>query len=306
MFPDLLSRYRAVIIAALMLVLPVGTIALERRGYGRGLLDQTAMMGIGALLDTGAFAFGFVEGFWEDYVALRDMKEENEALRDENARLREERARLLGVLHENARLRELLGFQKERDDLSLRPARVIARDVTPYFRVLRLKLDLRDFDQPVQEGMAVVSDQGVVGRISKVFDGYADVTLVADPTSRIDVVAQRNRARGIVIGLGHKRDYESKLAYLLRKDEIRAGDVLVTSGKGGTFPQELIVGTVASITRRDFGLEQQAIIEPEVDVGRLEEVFIVTAQDKPDAAPAGSAPLLFPPVPGSPPPADAP
>ena len=117
-----------------------------------------------------------------------------------------------------------------------------------------------------------------MGQVVEVYDGFADVMLVADPRSRVDVMTQRNRTRGMVHGLGHSKDYDAQIAYLRRKDEIGEGDTLVTSGKGGIYPAELVVGAVSDVGKKAYGLEQQAIVAPSVDFGRLEEVFIITGE----------------------------
>lgn len=276
---ELLNRYRHWFVVVAMLILPVVSLALSRGKPGRGPIDRALISGVALLQERGLYGLGFLEDVWQDYIALRDLKEENEKLRRQVARYEEERARLLGVLQENARLRELLSFREERTDLKLRPARVIGRDVTPWFRVLRVKLDTHKLDFEVKPQMAVVSYEGVVGQVIEVYDaGYADVMLVSDPRSKVDVITQRTRTRGMVHGLGHKRDYTASLAYLRRKDEIAGEDLVVTSGKGGVFPQELVVGRVTEVEARTYGLEQKAVVEPSVDVSRLEEVFIITGE----------------------------
>lgn len=201
-----------------------------------------------------------------------------EALERENARLREENARLIGILQENMRLRELVGFKTRHPEFELVPARVVSRDISPFFRVLRVQIKPAS---PVQERMPVVVAGGVVGQVHEVFDDYAEVVLVSDPRSRIDVVSQRNRAQGVVQGLGHERDYQAKIAYLDEKDEVRGGDVMVTSGMGGVFPPELIIGTISQVTPDERGLFQRAILQPAVDLSRLQEVFVVTGRTRP-------------------------
>lgn len=275
---DFVARYRAWIIVVLTLAVPVVTVAVHRGQHGRGPVDRLLIDGMASLQSQGVFGLEFVEELWRDYVGLRDLRAENEQLRAQLARHEEERARLIGVLQENARLRELLEFKERRPDLKLRPARVIGRDVTPFFRVLRVKLDAHSLDFTVKERMAVVSADGVVGQVVEVYDGYADVMLVSDPRSRVDVMTQRNRTRGMVNGLGHSKDYAAQIAYLRRKDEIAQGDAVVTSGKGGVYPAELVVGAVTDVGRRAYGLEQKAVVEPSVDFGRLEEVFIITGE----------------------------
>jgi len=259
-----------------MLAMPVATIAASRGKPGRSPIDKFAISGLAWAQSGGFFGLTFFDDIWQDYVALRDLKEENQILREEVGRLREERARLLSVLQENARLRATLEFSTKRPDIRLRGAKIIASDVTPFFRVTRVSLDTKNLEFEVKPQMAVVSRDGVVGQVIEVYDGYADVMLVSDPRSRVDVITQRNRTRGMVNGKGHKGDYDAALAYLRAKDEVREGDVVVTSGKGQIFPQEVLVGTIVAADNKTFGLHQSATVKPSVDFGRLEEVYIVT------------------------------
>ena len=275
---DLLGRYRIWVVVAVMLSLPALSLALGRGRPGRGPVDRALIEGMAFLQAQTRFGLSSVEELWEDYANLRDLKQENERLRLQVARYEEERTRLLGVLQENARLRRMLDFKEARPDLKLRPARVIGLDSTPSFRVMRVQLDTRPLDFAVQPQMPVVSHEGLVGQVIEVYDNYADVMLVSDPRSRVDVVTQRTRTRGIVLGLGHKQDYLAELAYLRRKDEVAVEDQVVTSGKGGVFPQELLVGRVADVEAKGYGLQQEARVEPVVDFGRLEEVFIITGE----------------------------
>ena len=215
-----------------------------------------------------ASSFGVVASLFQS-----DEDREIDELEAEVARLREEKTRLIGVLQENERLRRMAGFKVRRPELELVPARVIARDITPYFRVLKLKIDAGDIE--LEPRMPVVVADGVVGQIHRVYGAFADVLVVSDPRHRIDALAQRTRAQAIVEGLGHEADYNARLAYLREKDEVRVGDVMVTSGMDQVFPPELVIGTVREVERNDRDLFQTAIIEPAVDMGRIEEVFVI-------------------------------
>lgn len=203
-----------------------------------------------------------------------DLETENEALRQEVARLREEKTRLIGVLQENDRLRRVLDLKAKHPEYKLVPAQVIARDASPYFRVMHIKIATNP-DQPIKPRMPVIVAEGLVGQVHRVFGKYAEIIIVSDPRHRVDAIAQRTRAQAIVEGLGHERDYLARLAYLRDIDEVRQGDILVTSGMGEFFPRELIIGTVNSVAHAERGLFQEATITPAVDFSRLEEVFVL-------------------------------
>jgi rod shape-determining protein MreC len=239
------------------------------------MVGQSALGGVLAFVQNhNDYVIGNASGFWDNYIDLIHTKQENERLRLENARLREENIGLQGILQQNARLSKLVGFKQERPIYDLEPARVISADISPYFRVLRIRLEAQS--EAIRPEMPVVSSEGLVGRIEQVNGRYCDVMLTIDPRSKVDILTNLNRSRGILTGLGDEKTYEAKLSYLLRRDEVEEGEIVVTSGRAGTFPKELPVGRITSIDAQDFGLYQRVTVTPLVDFSRLEEVYIIT------------------------------
>jgi len=270
---SLWQRHRRRFAGLLVVLIPLLMMS-SKAGAGVGSTGFAGQIGLGVmgslqtLIHTPiAAASGLLSGWFTGGAAV-----EAEELKAEISRLREEKSRLIGVLQENERLRKMLGFKVRRPELELIAGRVISRDTTPYFRVVTLHVTS---DVPLAPRMAVISAEGVVGQVNRVFADYVEVILVSDPRHRVDAITQRTRAQAVVEGLGHERDYHAKLAYLSEKDEVRVGDVVVTSGMGGVFPPELVLGTVATVERSERGLFQDATISPSVDASRLDEVFIV-------------------------------
>lgn len=274
------QAHRRKIAVFLLVALPIallGSSAGAEVGTERNLVARTLSAGLtfaqsgtsGVLGDFGGWIGNLFEG---------DAADENEELRAEVARLREEKTRLIGVLQENERLRKLVGFKDRNPDFPLAPARVIARDITPYFRVLKVEIEAPEGVE-LKPRMPVVTADGVVGQVHTVYGDYADVIIASDPRSRIDAIAQRTRARGLVEGLGHESDYLARVGYLRSKDEVRVGDVFVTSGMGSIFPAEIVIGKVVEVEQGEDGLFQEARVEPAVDFSRLEEVFVLLDGD---------------------------
>lgn len=220
----------------------------------------------------------------EEYVYLVDVKAENERLASENARLREEIRKLREEAQENRRLRAQLGLRDTVRGESL-SAQVIGKEVSPFFRVVRIRLDRGEHDQ-VRAGMPVVSTQGLVGQVRRSWDQYSDVLLTVDRTSAIDVIVTEPQAdrdaparvtsRGILRGTGDSDRYLCRIQYLQRADEVEVGDEVYTSGLGARFPASILVGTVSRVLRQDFGLYQTVEVTPSVSFGSVEEVLVLT------------------------------
>jgi len=208
-------------------------------------------------------------GIVNDYLALVHVREENAHLRLELARVKSDQARLAELETENRHLSELLEL---RDVLGLNAvaANVIGSDATGLSHTLILASGESDGLRP---GMAVLSNQGVVGKIIAVSPHASRVLLIDDHNSALDGFDQRSRARGIVAGLV---DDGLILKYTDRSEDIRAGDSVVTSGLDGIFPRGLLVGTIKYVHREGPGLFLNVSIAPAVEFRRLEQVLIVT------------------------------
>jgi rod shape-determining protein MreC len=214
-----------------------------------------------------------VSGVIEDYVYLVHVKGDNDRLRGEVDRLTQERRRLHAHARENQRLKELLQL-RERIGTETLSARVIAKEIVPSFRVVRVRID-RGERERIKRGMPVISSEGLVGQVEKSWSRYSDVLLTADKRSAIDVSIPRTGARGMLRGTGSSESYLCRIQYLHRMDEVQVGDEVYTSGLGQRFPPSILVGTVTAVRRQDFGLYQEVEVAPSVNFSSLEEVLIL-------------------------------
>ncbi len=219
-----------------------------------------------------------VSRIWQEYIYLVDVREENDRLRAEVKRLREAQNKLSSAAAESRRLRSLLQLRDEIGGLLL-GAQVIGKEVSPFFRVMRIRLD-RGERERVRPGMPVLAAEGLVGQIRRTWGRYSDVLLTADKTSAIDVVVQRTGARGMLKGTGGNRTYLCRLEYLSRQAEVKSGDLVVTSGLGRRFPASIVVGRVGKVVSRKSGLYQEAEVEPAVRFSGLEEVLVMIASSR--------------------------
>lgn len=173
---------------------------------------------------------------------------------------------------ENARLRRLLAFREEtRDRYALVAADVIARDPGNWFGTITVDRGAADGVRP---HMPVLLPDGLVGRVLRVSQHSADVLLLTDPRSGVGGTVQETRTPGVLRGIVNSYG-QLRMTYLAKDAPVKKGHVVVTSGLGGTFPAGVPIGKIVAVRLEPTGVTKEALVEPLVDFGRLEEVFIV-------------------------------
>jgi rod shape-determining protein MreC len=269
-------------LTGLLIVIPALVLRASLERGTPSALDE-ALLRITAPLQTGVtWIAEAIGGVWTRYVALIDVEDENRELREDNERLRKELATATRRAHDIAALEEL-ALVKPRTDADMIGARVIAAPLSPTFRVLRLRIDRGE--REVQPGMAVIAGNGPVGRVDKVFGDYADVMLVSDTRSQIDVVVKRTGRRGFLIGLGRDDSYACKLDSLELASQAdqraRVGDEIITaSGDRSIFPPGILIGTISALDGDD-GMLQRVEVTPSVDVSLVRAVMVLLARPPP-------------------------
>lgn len=275
-------------LAAILIVVPALVLRSSLRTGELGAFDEAILRVTSPLQAAVTWIVEGIGGTWSSYVALVGVEAENRELRAENDKLRAELATTARRAYDVEALEELaqLHRQSRADTLG---ARVISAPMTAQFRVLRLRIDRGDRD--VQVGMPVLSAKGPIGRISKVWGEYADVMLVSDPMSSIEVIIPRSGGRGILAGLGRGDSYACKIEWLERASrpeaKIVVGDTVVTSGLGATFPPGLVIGKVKRILRDD-GMFQHVEVEPTVNPGQVRVVEVLLAPPPPPDPDSGA------------------
>lgn len=269
------SPRRAILTGLVLVSLSLVFLFFDRKGVHPGPMG-TAVIAVTAPLHGGLTGIGrSVHGLYESYLALRGVREENAELRDRVRALQEQAARTADLLTENTRLRALLDLADRRKDLRLRAARVVGRSNSAFFRVMRIEIDVGDATR-IEEGMPIIAPGGVVGQIRTLVGTRAEILLVTDPRSAIDVVLEKSRARGVAVGTGEEDRYEARLEYLERAVEALDGERVLTTGDDGRYPAGLVLGAVISAEEgEESGPFQSARVRPLIDLGALEEVFVV-------------------------------
>jgi len=203
-----------------------------------------------------------VTQFWEIYHQNRHLRQLNTEISLENQMLRE--AQL-----ENLRLRQLLSFRQKEKLTSILLAEVIAEQPT---REMNSILIGSGSSLGVERNMAVVTSQGLVGRVVEVYSATALVQLLKDRNCPVSAMIQRSRVSGILTHEGGANFYLTNVPWRM---DVVEGDDIVSSGLGGIFPKGLRLGQVSLVRHNERDLFKEIVVEPSVDFNSLEEVFVI-------------------------------
>jgi len=210
----------------------------------------------------------FVKGLWRHYFNLVRVSEENDHLKSQLDRAEEMKNAWVEARMANDRLRRLMalgkGFAQE-----VIYAEVVGRDPTAWFQTIIVNKGSKD---NVAVGMPAAVPEGIVGQIVDVSGRYAKVLLIVDQNSAVDALVQRTRARGLLKG---EFADQCRLEFVLRKEDVQVGDVIVTSGLDNVFPKGLRIGQIRDITGATTEMFYTLAVEPFVDFEKLEELLIL-------------------------------
>ncbi len=272
-------------LAGLFLVLPALVLRASLRSPGDVTAVDQAVLRISAPLQAGvSWLVERLGSVWGGYVALVDVEDENRELRAENERLRRDLATMARKAFDVEALEDV-AMLKRATPADTIGARVIATSLSPAFRVVRLRIDRGAGE--VDPGMPVITAQGLAGRVQQVYGGHADVLLTTDPRSSVEVVVKRTGGVGILTGTGAADRYACRIEWLERSSDpsadvtVKQGDELYTSGLGGAFPAGLKVGTVRSVSTKDYGMFQEVEVAPAVSFSRMRAVLVLLAPPPP-------------------------
>ena len=218
---------------------------------------------------------GGVASVWEKYTSIDDVMDRNEQLEAENAELRQQMVDYDRIKAENDAYKALARIQDTNSEASYVSAFVIGRDPLDEFGGFTL-------DQGSTDGVAVndaiISDRGyLLGVVVEVDATSCKVMTILHPSFNAAGVISRTRENGIITGSAdYAADGQCVLTNLDRTTEARKGDQVITTGLGGVFPANLLVGTVQEVVPEQSGKSSSAVILPGADPRTVKHVFIIT------------------------------
>jgi rod shape-determining protein MreC len=261
-------RNRSVVVALLLLVALLAGALLRPTGYLQPVENV-----VFTLLTPLQYSFHWTSSQIASRLqTIRDLGSLEARVRELQAtvdQLMIENVRLHEADLERTNLREQLHFQQSNPTYEMLAAEVIGYDPSNLLHYLLIDRGTQD---GVAIGMPVVTARGLVGSITAVYPHSARVMLLTDPSSSVNALIQSSRATGIVQGQGRG---SLTMRYVEQGEEVKTGDIVLTSGLGGNFPKRLVIGQVTLVKRNDVDLFQEIQVQSAVAFDRLETVLVI-------------------------------
>ena len=215
-----------------------------------------------------------ISEFLSVFLDARANYEENIALKEQIAEYRKMLVDYEDTKTENERLKEITGLKELNEDFEFQPAGVIARD--PDDRFGSFTIDIGTL-HGISVRDPVVTGAGLIGYISKVGPTYAQVTTILSPDCNVGAMEIRTKDTGNITGtVEYAAEGLTKFELLPRETEVQEGDIVVTAGTSGLFPQNLEVGTVEEVALEQSGITRYAVIRPVTEISEVKNVFVLT------------------------------
>ena len=215
-----------------------------------------------------------VEGFYGYLFSYDMLVQENENLRAQIAELEKQVRENAQAKEENVKLRELLNLSQKHSDFVFESAKVVGWNASNWASTFTIS---KGVESGLEVGDAVVTEYGVlVGTVSEVGTNWSTVDTVVDIGTSIGVLVGTEETSAMLLG-----DYTlmssqyMKISFVAESGQVITGDVVVTSGAGGAYPQGLILGTVSSVHTEAAGQIEYAVVEPFTDLNALNQVFVI-------------------------------
>ena len=251
-----------------IIILAAGLLILASSGYltpvSRIILDP--IISAQTWLST---RFRAVQNILTAPADVTSLRQRNAELEEEIARLQVELVEVQQQLTEAEVLSSLVDYARSRSENRYIAAAVIGRGSSPFLQYI---ISNRGSDDDLRRGMPVVTQQGLVGQVVAVTAGAARVQLITDPGSTVNVILQESETEAVLTG---ETTGEISLDLIPQSATLQPGDLIVTSGFGGNFPANLLVGQVSTVRSNAYDLFQSASVQPAVDFSQLEIVLVI-------------------------------
>ena len=220
-----------------------------------------------------------MESFISASRDIREIRQQNTGLEVENARMQAQIVELQQQLVEYEILSALLEFARANPENKYIGASVIGRDPSPFLNYIIIN---RGSDDGLKRGMPVVTQNGLAGRVVQVTASGARVSLITDPATKINIRIEPSRSAAVLSG---SITGDLTLEQIPQEADVNPGNLILTSGLGGNYPANIIIGQITSVKSRENALFQSASVQPVTDFYDLNIVLVITNFNPVDISP---------------------
>ena len=219
-----------------------------------------------------------VNGFIDKLVNADTYKSQNDELRELVTQMYERTADYEELQKENDHLREMLNLSKKHEDFKFsEPCSIIARNANDIYGGFTIN---QGSNSGISLNDPVITSVGLIGRVTEIAPNYARVSTILSPQVNVGVYTMRTKATGVLENdIAAAEQKQCLMSNILKDADLEPGDVIVTSGQSGLFPEGLIVGTVKEVYDDPNGLSKHALIEPAEDCFSITSVYAVVDFD---------------------------
>ncbi len=265
-----LKRHQITLASLLLALFSLHLALTDRKEVARGfILKEVLSITVTPMQRLVLAVSDGVAGVWSDYIFLTGVGQENDGLKNTILSLQEENNRLREEVSLNNRLRDVLAYKESV------PFKTVAASITGFNmdRWARTVTISKGSKEGIAKDLAVISLEGVVGRVIEVNRHTSRVLLTTDLRSDIDALVQRTRVKGVIEGSGTEGLI---FKYIRQVDDVQIGDTVVTSALSGVFPKGLVIGEVTKIEKGRDNFFKYIEVRPKAEVRKIEEVLVVT------------------------------
>jgi rod shape-determining protein MreC len=273
MSDTIISRHRPLSLLAALILAQVLLLAFQiKRENNVRLVRYWTVQTFTPVERAGTWSFSRIGGIWSGYIGLRNARTENARLQKELDQLRMRNRELESQAAEGQRLAGLLNFRNAHPEASMLAAEVIGASADPTSHTLFINRGERDH---IRRNLAVITPEGIVGKIVEVFPTSSQVLLINDKDSGVGALFAASRTHGVVKGSG---DPNPRMDYIVNDEKVQVGDKILTSGEDHIFPKDLPIGKVESA--KAASPFQIISIDPAARLDRLEDVLVLMPQQE--------------------------
>lgn len=261
-------NYKTIIFVAILLA--VVLVIFIKQKSSAGLVSKVILEIAAPVQNVFTSSVQSVSDAWYHYLLLVGIEEENRNLKKKIDDMKSQLVLYQEGYLEAQRLRGLLALQ-DGHDFHFVPARVVGREQVALSKTILInKGTVHGF----KAGQPVMAAPGLVGRVIDASWHAAKILPLIDENSNVDAIVQRTRIQGIIRGAGSRG---CVLKYISKTQDVKEGDIIISSGIGGVFPKGVMIGQVSHVDMQEAGLFLRINVTPSIDFSKLEEVLVITS-----------------------------